>query len=287
MRLLKQFQITFPALLILGLALTCSGNISGFLMVIGALAIHESAHFLIGDFLGYRDIQFQLTTFGGRLKMDPLFALNSETEFLIAVSGPAANWSMVAGVAYLNLLGIDHPFLTQWSRINFLLGTLNLIPSLPLDGGRILHAGFNRYFGPAKAMKGVKMISWLTAALLAGWGVVGLRRGGSASLFILMTGWILFHLIRNERTRIDLSWRLLQHKKRLLTDKGQLSIRPVLVRPDMFVKNALREYGGNEYLVFYIYTERKLTAISEDMAWNSLLDHGFGVTFLDTMKTGF
>jgi stage IV sporulation protein FB len=287
MLLLKKFQITFPALLILGLALTCSGNISGFLMLIAALAIHESAHILIGDFLGYRDIQFQLTTFGGRLKMDPLFALNFETEFLIAMSGPAANWSMVAGVAYLNLLGIDHPFLSEWSRINSLLGSLNLIPSLPLDGGRILHACLNRYFGPVKAMTGIKIISWLTAALLAGWGAVGLRRGEAGSLFILITGWILFHLIHKERPKIDLSWRLLQHKKRLLTNNGQISIRSVLVRPDTFVKNALREYGGNEYLVFYIYSERKLTAISEEMAWNSLFNHGFGVTFLDTIKTGF
>jgi stage IV sporulation protein FB len=283
----KQFTTTLPALLILGLALTCSGNILGFVMVLASLFIHETAHGLTGEFLGYRDNEFQLTPFGGRLKMDPLFTLNSETEFLIAVSGPAANWSMVAGVAYLKLLGIDHPFLTQWSRINCLLGSLNLIPALPLDGGRILHAGFIRYFGQAKAMTQVKVISWLTAALLAGWGAAGLRRGETGSLFILTAGWIMVHLIRKERGHIDLTWRLLQHKKRLLVQKGQLPVRPVLVRPDTFVKDALREYGGNEYLIFYIYNQPALTAISEDMAWESLLDQGLGVTFLKTVKAGY
>jgi stage IV sporulation protein FB len=287
MLLFKKFHTTLPALLILGLTLVWSGNIPGFIMLIAALAIHEYSHLLTGEFLGYRDNEYHLTSLGGQMKLDPLFTLNAETEFLIALSGPAVNWSMVGGVAYLRLLGIDHPLLAQWSRINWILGSLNLIPALPLDGGRILHAVFTRYFGPVKAMAGMKITSWLTAVLLTGWGAAALSRRENGSLLILLAVWIIYHLIRNEKTKIDLSWRLLQHKKRLLIKEGRLPIKPVLVRPETFVKNALREYGGNEYLIFYFYlNQRELQTISEDLAWNSLLVHGFGVTFLETMKAG-
>ncbi len=64
----------------------------------------------------------------------------------VAVAGPAANFLMAIGWAGLlktfALTGFSEPFFLEMAQagivVNLALGALNLLPILPLDGGRIL-----------------------------------------------------------------------------------------------------------------------------------------------------
>lgn len=275
-------------MIVLGLLLLTSGNIPAFFMLLAALALHESAHLLTSDLLGYPDGEFQLTPWGGKVNLNPLFAMNAEAEWFIALSGPLVNWLMVGGVSYLHWLGLNNDYLAYWQKINFLLGTVNLVPALPLDGGRIVHACLNQYLGMAKAALVSKMMALTVAIVLICCGAIALFNGRSGSLFILIAVVIAGHWWRIKTPAMNLTWKLLQYKKERLRIQGLLAARTVIVTPETKLKEALRKYGTNDYLLFYLFDAgQNLWLVSEDLAWQSLVAHGFNATFLETIKAGF
>jgi stage IV sporulation protein FB len=274
--------------LVLGLLLLGSGNIPAFLMLAAALGIHELAHLLTSEMLGYQKTEFALSAWGGRLTLDASLTANAEAEYLIALSGPLANWLMVGGICYLSWLGLNHPYLATWQRVNFLLGTVNLIPALPLDGGRILHAWLNQHLGLAKAAAIAKAVTQVMAVLLLGTGMVALTQRQGGSLPLLLGGYLSYQLVIMKKAQFNVTWQLLQHKKKLLTTEGLLKARTVLVAPETFLKEALRAYGTHDYLLFYLVDrQHNLWLVSEELAWQALLTHGFNTTFWETIKAGF
>jgi stage IV sporulation protein FB len=282
------FKTTLTALVILGLLILGSGNIPAFLMLVAALGIHEWSHLLTSELLGYKKPELVLTAWGGRLNLDASLAVNSEAEYLIALSGPLANWLMAGGICYLSWLGLNHPYLFTWQKVNFLLGTVNLIPALPLDGGRILRAWLNQHLGLTKAAVIAKVVTLVTALLLLGMGAAALPKQQGGSLPLLIGCYLLYQWVVTKNPQFNLTWQLLQHKKKLLSTQGLLNARTVLVAPETFLKEALRTYGTHDYLLFYLMDrERNFWLVSEELAWQSLIAHGFNTTFLETIKAGF
>jgi stage IV sporulation protein FB len=283
-----KFKTTFTAVTILGLLLLGSGNIPALLMLVTAWGIHEVSHLLSGEMLGYQNPELVLTGWGGRMTIDASLPANAEAEYLIALSGPLANWLMVGGVVYLNWLGFGHPCLDIWHKVNFLLGTVNLIPALPLDGGRILHALLNRHFGLAKATVISKKVTLFTVVLLMVTGVAILWRRQGGSLPLLIGCYLAYHLAVTKPSVNNCTWQLLQHKKKCLASQGLLKARSIMVTPETFLSDALRAYGTRDYLMFYLMDRHQnLWLVSEEMAWQALIAHGFRTTFWETIKAGF
>ncbi|MBK9314084.1 MAG: site-2 protease family protein [Acidobacteria bacterium] len=128
--------------LILGLA------ISG--LFFGSVLAHELAHSLIARLEGIRIHDIQLHIFGGwaRLVGEPRTAM---AEFRVAIAGPASSFILsllfAAGLVSIQLIGsrnlgaigiIETCYYLMWA--NMLLAMFNLLPGLPLDGGRALRA---------------------------------------------------------------------------------------------------------------------------------------------------
>jgi len=255
------------------------------IILLTALAVHELSHCLTSELLGYRIAEFKLSPLGGRLAIDPLFEINPENELLVALSGPLANWLMVGGVAYLAFLGISGPLLDAWRDYNFLVGFINLLPALPLDGGRIAHAWLNLKMGLEKSLVWSKRGSLLAAILILTHGLAQIyhRRGGLLSL--ILGFFIITNLFAVKRPRIELIWRLSRRKKSLLAERGRLNLKPVLVTPETAIWKVLRDYGSHDYLLFLVRNNRSEPAvILEDLAWDTIISRGFKATFRDAVK---
>lgn len=252
--------------------------------MLAGLAVHELSHLVFSSLLGYRISELRATLFGGRLKIDPLMEINPEAELVIAASGPVANFLMAAGVLYLRVLGISNYYLDCWQQLNILIGTANLLPAFPLDGGRILHAWLSKKLGIKASISLAKAVARLIALLLSGLGIsIFSNRNG---ILLMITGLFIFvNTFKIKPPELNLSWKLLQHKKKLLQSGGMLNLRTVMVRPETFLRNALQRYGSTDYLLFFLLDQQqKLTIISEEFAWNTLVDKGFYATFQETMK---
>lgn len=107
-----------------------------------SVLLHEASHAVMARRQGFPVTSITLHFLGGMTAIEGE-ARTPRQEFLIAVVGPLTSLA-VGVVALLTLLtepdGLIRLALEGLAGANLLVGVLNLVPGLPLDGGRVLKA---------------------------------------------------------------------------------------------------------------------------------------------------
>ena len=168
-------------LLLLALVFFAFGGAAGVafvLLVFGSVLLHELGHAVVARALGVQIAGIELSFFGGAAKMVQL-PRTATHEVLIAAAGPAV--SLVLGGLGLGLGALTGSALFAWlGWTNFIIAAFNLIPALPMDGGRILRALLTRRMDFVRATD----VSVTVARVVAvGFAIVGLM--GPFQLLIL------------------------------------------------------------------------------------------------------
>ncbi|NLW44438.1 MAG: hypothetical protein GXY92_04575 [Syntrophomonadaceae bacterium] len=138
-----------PVVVLLCLICLSTGT-AEILWIILALVLHEAGHVLAACACGLKLLRVELFPFGGQILTEDLVGLNWKRDILAASAGPAASL-FSSGLTYImerNLSLVDFSFFMEF---NLLLGLFNLLPALPLDGGRILKAFCSTRVGLRKA----------------------------------------------------------------------------------------------------------------------------------------
>ncbi|MBI4863819.1 MAG: hypothetical protein HY815_26715 [Candidatus Riflebacteria bacterium] len=138
--------------------------------LLGTLSIlwHELAHALTARLLGYPTLQIELHAFGGLAHIGR--QMRPHHDLLVSIAGPASSLCLSALLMGLSRLapGLWAPWmifsLAEW---NLAVGLFNLIPSPPLDGGRVLLAQFERRFGLPGLFWAYTIGLWTAAAAAA------------------------------------------------------------------------------------------------------------------------
>lgn len=122
-----------------------------------AVLLHELGHSLAARAFGIRVLDIVFWPLGGMARLERM-PENARVEGLVALAGPAVNLALV-GLSALALqalggfapevpaegsLATGRAALLAFLWINALMGTFNLLPAFPLDGGRALRALFAR-----------------------------------------------------------------------------------------------------------------------------------------------
>ncbi len=168
-------ELNLSFVLLLAIVLVAFGGVAGVglvLLVFGSVLLHELGHALVARQLNVNVSSIALSFFGGAAKMTDL-PRSANHEVLIAAAGPAV--SLVLGGLGLGLGTLLHVPLLAWiGYTNFIIAAFNLIPALPMDGGRILRALLSRRMDYVRATDiSVK----IARAVAIGFAVVGLATG--------------------------------------------------------------------------------------------------------------
>ena len=103
--------------------------------------IHECGHVAAAIILGHRVLAVQLLPFGGVAVIERRGHVTAAHEIIIALAGPLQNVVMVIVVIIMQKLqGVDVSFLNYVIQGNLSIALFNLLPVLPLDGGKIIQA---------------------------------------------------------------------------------------------------------------------------------------------------
>jgi Zn-dependent protease len=174
-------DINLSFLLLLALVFVAFGGLAGVTIVCLAFAsvlLHELGHAVVARNLGVHVAGIELGFLGGAAKMVNL-PRTANHELAIAAAGPAV--SLILGGLGLGLGALLHsPFVGTIGWINFVIAGFNLIPALPMDGGRILRALLSKKLGFVRATDASVTVS---RAVAIGFVVLGL--GGAYQLLVL------------------------------------------------------------------------------------------------------
>lgn len=123
------------------------------------IILHEIIHAVTGLCFGFKPKVFKLNPLGVVIEFYNYNTRKVWKKILIYLSGPMFNIFLAIFFYYLN---IDIIIKTKLIYTNLLLGMFNLIPIIPLDGGRIFKEILNHFIGNKKAnifmLKSTKMI---------------------------------------------------------------------------------------------------------------------------------
>src|SRR3569623_90021 len=182
-------EINVSFLVLLGLVFVAFGGLPGVLrvsLVFASVVLHELGHALVARQLGVQVSGIELSFFGGAAKMVQL-PRTANHELAIAAAGPAV--SLALGGLGLGLAALTHFSLFAWlGYTNLILAGFNLIPALPMDGGRILRALLTRKMDFVRATDiSVK----IARGAAVGVALVGIAYGWYQLVFLAPFLWIM------------------------------------------------------------------------------------------------
>ncbi len=187
-------EVNLSFLLMLGVVLLMWGSLTGVLVALVAFAsvlAHELGHALVARHLDVRIAGIELHFFGGAAKMlDQPKRANDE--ILIAAAGPAVSFALGGvGLTLASVTGWSALYIFGW--INLIIGIFNMVPALPMDGGRILRALLTRRLDYVRATEISITVSRVFAIGLAAYSLVNLQ------IFLLFMAGFLWLLGSGER----------------------------------------------------------------------------------------
>jgi Zn-dependent protease len=161
-----------------------------------SILLHELGHAVQAQREGMTIDGITLWLFGGVARFAGMFT-SPGAEFRIAVAGPLVSLALGGGFVGLSLLpGLPEPVnaVCAWlGFINLLLLAFNLLPALPLDGGRMLRAGLWRWRGDLQSATRLAAAGGRVISLaLIGLGIAMLIfLGAFSGLWLAFIGWFL------------------------------------------------------------------------------------------------
>jgi Zn-dependent protease len=181
-------QINFSFLILAGIFAIARGLPGLLLLVVmfASVLLHELGHSLVARRLGVPILGIDLHFFGGAAKMGRMPS-SAREEILIAGAGPLVSFALgVVGIVLLLITGWSG--FTYLAGINLILGAFNLLPALPMDGGRIFRALLSRRMGRLRATAvAVKVARGIAIAL----GVFALIRFNPFLIGLAVLLWIM------------------------------------------------------------------------------------------------
>jgi len=181
-------------LIMLAAVLLFWGGLSGIFVVLlafGSVIAHEFGHALAARKLGVGVSSIELHFFGGVANLTNL-PKSANDEVVIAAAGPAVSFAL-AGTGYALYTATGLSVFGLLGAINLVIALFNLLPALPMDGGRIFRALLSKHYGFQRATEVSVKIS---QAVSIAFGVIGLA---FMQLQFLLLAFVLWSMASAEK----------------------------------------------------------------------------------------
>ncbi|MFD0674355.1 M50 family metallopeptidase [Cohnella sp. GCM10027633] len=226
---------------------------------------HELGHLLAALRFGWTVREVKLLPFGGVVEVEEAGTLPAREEIWVALAGPAQNLILCGAGWMLGQAGLADPvWVEAFVRANLLIGAFNLLPVLPLDGGRMLQAWMSLHTPYHRTLMWCARISLVFSGLIVLGSLYPLLGGGLVHLNLLAVG--LFLCASNWTYMRNVPFvflRFLVHRSERSDsriDRGVLS-RPIVIAEDRPLAHVIRLFMKEQYHLVYVMRRGKIAKV--------------------------
>jgi stage IV sporulation protein FB len=235
-----------------------TGHLLEILVLFGVILIHELGHTAAASSLAWRVREIRLLPFGGVLEVEESGSVPAWQEAIVVLAGPAQNALMIAVAALARHLGLwSEEWADYFIRVNAMIGLFNLLPILPLDGGKLLQLALGLRLPYYQTLHAMYVISLLNSALMISVSLSVWQRWG-IDLNLLMIGIFLF--VSNWSDYRNLSYiflRFLMGREARMAQQhpGRFMARPLIVQAGSTLAQTVKQLRREVYHVIYVCDE--------------------------------
>ena len=214
--------------------------------------------------------------FGVSIKLKNDIINNPVSEIKIALSGPVLSLFLYFVFAYSKRFFYDESiyFYLDYSKaINLSLFLINLVPCLPLDGGRIVKAALSVLIGGIRAYNIMIKISFILSFCIISSAIIIFLNCDYNFSLIMIGAFVLANLSIEKKyiSKIALK-EILYHKEKIKKD-GFTAAKTYVAHKETYAREILRYLDINKYYVVSVIDDngRIIKTLSESKILNALI----------------
>lgn len=249
--------------------------------------LHEGAHIVVAKKLGYAVENIELFPFGGVARVKEFISINPQHEMAIAVAGPIINFILVIVLYPLsNTLHFSNQYITFFIYSNLIIGIFNLMPIVPLDGGRIVRGYLSYFMGLKKATKMVVMASKIVTILLFLVGIYTVQYNQLNLLIPLLAIFLYIAADKENKMAAFIFMKEIAEKKQYLFSKRILPMKSLVALDHVSVKEMINQFTPRKYHVITVMDRRCniIGLLTESEVLDGMIKYGTEVSLEKLLK---
>lgn len=265
----------FVALLVLFSLVGLAGKA---MLVFGMVLLHELAHSAAARAAGLAVREIELLPFGGVARIDGLSTASPQVELAVAAAGPALSLALAAltGVVAA-VVPAQAGVLRFAAQVNAMLGCFNLLPGLPLDGGRMVRAALSLTLGYVRATKVAVWLGRLCAVVLALLLLWQYAVDRSFNITVAAAAMFIFCAASAEKQQAAL-WGMqhLVRKKEVFLARGIMPVRQMAVLDSTRAQEVIRLFVPQKFHLVMVVDKKCVVqgVLTETEIWERVMVHG-------------
>jgi stage IV sporulation protein FB len=265
---------------------TLSGMLTKITVVFLTVLFHELAHTMSALQKGLEIEEVELLPFGGVAKLKGLLKIDPWVEMSIAICGPVFNLIMAVIVYFFYTNEVLKHSLTPFLiKTNVYIALFNLIPALPLDGGRVLRSCLALILGYRKATNITVFLGKGLSLFLLLLGIYLINIGEFNPILLLLSPFLFFAAEREKSIYPYYFIKNLSTNSKKLADEA-IEARQIIAKMDMPARKVLNRLVSNKYHIIVVLDERHRIKyqLTETQFIEGLIKHGFYCKVYDIIK---
>ena len=211
-------------------------------------AIHECAHILVAKKCGTKIDGVEILPFGITMRVAQNCIKDTNSEIKISLAGPLSNF-LIGYLVYGFYNGIYKEYIITASLV---MGIFNILPVLPLDGGRILRALLVKRLGHIRAANVSLNISWGLGFLIFAAGVYALYITKFNFSFLVIGGFLIANITEERKNANMIIMMDILYSRKKLLEKGVSQGGILVAEENQKAKYILKMLSYDRYYIINI-----------------------------------
>jgi stage IV sporulation protein FB len=227
---------------------------------VASIIAHEWAHIFAVRFMGAKTERVGFFPLGMMAKIRGLENLHSWERYVIFAAGSLANFAIAlwaGATSRLSYVGVGR--LDELAFCNFALGVFNLMPAMPLDGGRIVWQFLSNRIGILRASRFIIRVGIFIGCAFIALGIVQVFLF-PYNITLLCAGIFILKKNKTIAPELQAAFHTALDGKNSPSRARTLPVKEVAISPETSIKNAL-EYLTGDYFTTFCVTKKNSTPV--------------------------